>query len=183
MRIFITTIIIALILSCSKGKKNESKSNPEFNQKIEQKPLNEIKESKDEFTITNSPNITKLNYPKYPIIGKAYKFLALRDSIHYAIGIKRLDSLRIEYIIADERNGDKMEEGIASISKKKGYKLTEKSIVTNNSYKATEFIEQKENCSFSIRIGTDSVGSGNRLLLRFLKKCNNKIITDISLAN
>ena len=76
-----------------------------------------------------------------------------------------------------------MDEGIASISIKKANQTIEKSILTNNSYKATEFINQKDDCSYKIRIGMDSIGSGDRLLLRFLKECNNKQITDISLVN
>jgi hypothetical protein len=38
----------------------------------------------------------------------------------------------------------KIKKGIASISTKQNYQLTEKSILTDNSYKSTEFFEQKK---------------------------------------
>ncbi|WP_298510052.1 hypothetical protein [uncultured Kordia sp.] len=126
----------------------------------------------------------KAYYPKYPKIGKAYKFLGRKDSINYAVIIQRLDSSRIEFLTDNTKHNNKAHKGIAVISKqKKGYYLNEKSMLNNNSYKAAEFIEQKDSSMLIIRVGIDSIGSGDRLLLRLLKKHKNKIITDVKFAN
>ena len=120
--------------------------------------------------------------PKYPRIDKGYKFLGVKDSIHYVLILNRIDNTTVEFQADNDHNNSPMYYGTASLNKEEGVNI-EKSKLNGNSYKSFEFIESNDSTEFIIRIGIDSIGSGDRLLVRFMEKNKGNLITDLNLAN
>jgi hypothetical protein len=129
----------------------------------------------------------KTNYsciPLYPKVNQGYKFIGKMDSIHSVLVIKRINDSIIKFRTDNNSHNKKgyLKNGTAILNNKNGF-IMEKSIVTNNLYKAYQFEQLIDSIKYEIRIGIDSIGSGKRLLVHFIVKKNNEIITDINMSN
>jgi hypothetical protein len=124
-------------------------------------------------------------FPEEPLKGKTYVLTAIQDQkLAISVTVKRINYSTIDYKveIVEFGKAKHIEEGQAHLSA--GFILgdeSDESSLSGNYYGATEFFDNKENCSTSIRLGRDET-SGNFLLGKLIKDCNGEI-KDIELDN
>jgi len=171
-------IIIYFIVFTSCQEKAKKKTN-EFSKKDKKCSFipNEIEKS---LPLDTTQIIT---FPKYPFIGKEYKFLHLVDSVHYVLILKRINDSTIHYRTDNDLNQQDMRYGKANWNQKKNAIFKEISSVSSRLYNAYEFLENTDSITSKLRIGIDSIGSGDRLLIRYIESINDSIITDINMSN
>lgn len=171
----IIILFLILILGCNEVTNNSNK--PEStagNQEVDSIPI-----SKD---ISKYAKFIDKTFPKYPIINEGYKFLAVKDSINYFLFLRRTNDSTIVFRIDSDLRNTEMHYGITLLNQQMNPK-NERSILTGNTYIAHEFIEELDSTIYRIRIGVDSIGSGDRLLVRLIKNESNNTITDLNMAN
>jgi len=174
-KLYINILLTLLITSCShdiSNKINESHITKKVNKVNSVQNLKKVQDD----------TILKIELPKYPKLNKDYKFLGFKDSIHYVLILKRTNDTTLVFRTDNDAKGTNMHFGTAILNKTIKAQ-TEKSSVSGILYKAYEFIEVLNNCSYKIRIGIDSINSGNRLLVRLTETKGDKILTDLNMAN
>ena len=165
MRIILGILLIIIITGCNVN----GKSNDEFENIIASPHTDSI-----------SPFI--IGFPKHPKIGEGAKFLWVKDSIHYVLIVERTDDSTINFRTDSDLENTEMYYGTALLNKEVGT-IQEKSIITGNLYRSYEFIEVKDSVCYKIRLGIDSIGSEDRMLVRFIKIDDNIIAIDVNETN
>ena len=171
--------MISLITGCTQDVENKNVSN---HITVDEKKSSNSDSSIHNQKIVQVDTIVKIEQPKHPKLNKDYKFLGFKDSVHHVLILKRTNDTTLVFRTDNDRNGSEMHYGTAILNKAIKAKI-EKSAVTGNDYKAYEFTEILNNISYKIRIGIDSIGSGNRLLVRLIAIKDDKVTTDLNMAN
>ena len=179
LKLYIKILLIFLITSCTQDIDNKGDSS---HIAIDEKKVNNSVSSIQNQKIVQVDTIVKIELHKHPKLNKDYKFLGLKDSVHYVLILKRTNDTTLVFRTNNDKNGTEMHYGTAFLNKTIKAKI-EKSAVTGNEYKANEFVEVMNNMSYKIRIGIDSIGSGDRLLVRFIETKDDKVTTDLNMAN
>ncbi len=179
LKLYIKVLLVFLITSCNQDLDNRDNSVHDT--------IEHIKDSNSVSNIHNQKSekvksTEKVESPKHPKINKDYKFLGFKDSVHYVLILKRTNDTTLVFRTDSDIKGTKMHYGTAVLNKTIKAKI-EKSILTGNEYKAFEFIEVLNNISYKIRIGIDSISSGDRLLVRLLETKDDKVITNLNMTN
>lgn len=170
-------LLIFLITSCTQSIDNKGDSSHIV---IDEKKVNNLVSNIQNQKIVDT--IVKIELPKHPKLNKEYKFLGFKDSVHHVLILKRTNDTTLYFQTDNDTNTTGMHYGTALLNRTIKAQI-EKSAITGNEYKAYEFIEALNNISYKIRIGIDSIGSGNRLLVRFIETKDDKVTTDLNMAN
>jgi len=178
-KLYIPILLTFLIMSCTPDVENKNDSN---HITIEEEKVNNLDSSIHNQKIVQVDTTSKIELPKHLKLNKEYKFLGLKDSVHYVLILKRTNDTTLVFRTDNDSKGSEMHYGKALLNKTIKAKI-EKSVVTGNEYKAYEFTEALYNISCKIRIGIDSIGSGDRLLVRLIETKENIVTTDLNMAN
>ncbi|MFT7155062.1 MAG: hypothetical protein ACI8Q1_000062 [Parvicella sp.] len=177
LKLLIVGLIVFQIISCDTIQNTKNRTESSF----DIKKVDSILPIKDT-VITSIKILNKITSPKYPKTGKEFKFITKKDSVHYILILQRTNDSTITFRSDDDLMAKGMHYGIAELNNKLGVNY-ENSVLTGYKYKTYEFIETLNTISYQIRIGVDSVGSGDRLLVRFIKSYKNDIIFDLNMSN
>ncbi|WP_338812539.1 hypothetical protein V9L05_14200 [Bernardetia sp. Wsw4-3y2] len=175
----IIILFLTIILGCNEVASDDNKSTSTTENKKTDSISNSI--IQDNSTSQNLKFIDKV-FPKHPTINEGYKFLEVKDSINYFLLLERTNDSTIVFRTDSDLKNAEMHYGIALLNQQMNPKK-EKSILTGNTYTAYEFIEELDSVTYRIRVGIDSIGSGDRVLVRLIKNEANHIITDVNMAN
>ena len=166
-------LLVIIITSCNELGSSDDLSKSTISNQDSKFDLPELETNDNPFVI---------DFPNHPKTGKKYKFLGSKDSVDYVLLVDRTDDSTIVFQTANNIGSTKLYRGTALFNKAIGT-INEKSIVTGNIYRAYEFIEVLDSISYQIRIGIDSIGSGERMLVRLIKSNGDKITIDLNMAN
>ncbi len=177
----IIVLFLTIILGCNEVASNDNKSTSTIGNKEADSIFISNSIIQDNSTSQNLKFIDKV-FPKHPTINEGYKFIEVKDSINYFLLLERTNDSTVVFRTDSDLENAKMHYGIALLNQQMNPKK-EKSILTGNIYTAYEFIEELDSVTYRIRVGIDSIGSGDRVLVRLIKNEANHIITDINMAN
>jgi len=175
IKLNIIILFLSFLMGCNEVVNNGSKLDSTNNIQEDDKGL--LSESDNQnLTIFDKRSL------KYLPLSQWYKFVGVKDSIHYVLMLKRTSDTTIVYQTDSDSHNAEMHFGTATLHKGEEVR-NEKSVVTGNIYEAYEFLEELDSFSYRIRVGIDSIGSGDRLLVRLIKNEAELITLDLNMAN
>lgn len=153
--------------------KNAADYDVDFIKNLRQQPLSNVVLDGNKFILEGD----EAQFPEFPKMNKQTVLTAKKGNLSIAINVKRINQTTITYKIEMSETGKAVEnfEGKATISTTSMFMGSESDENESNgiSYEAYEYIDGKEDCFTSIRIGKDD--ETPYLLGRLIKNCNGKI--------